>query len=99
MLLAALLATALVALIPTRRLFVGGRSTMVTAGYFVILWLLGLLVALGPGRGRLFLPVVLVLYVLPFITWRAGVARLLGRPAPPRNVTPPSEADPPGIRS
>ena len=96
-LIAVLLATALLALIPARRLYVSGQPAILIGTYVGVLWLLGILVALGPGRSRLVVPLILVLYVIPFITWRAGVDRLLGRrvrPSPPRNVTPPAEVDP-----
>ena len=101
-LLAVLLVTALLALFPTRRLYLSGHPTMVIGAYFGLLWLLGLVIAIGPGRSRLFLPLILVLYLVPFLTWRAGLERLLGRrppPAPPRNVTPPVEADRPNSPS
>jgi hypothetical protein len=101
--LAIILVTALLALIPARRLYLSGQSTMVVTAYFGVLWLLGVLIALGPGRSRLFVPLILVLYIVPFITWRAGLDRLLGRtPRPstqPRNVTPPGEADRPNSPS
>jgi hypothetical protein len=101
-LLAVLLVTALLALFPARRLHLSGYPTIVVGAYFGLLWLLGILIALGPGRSRLFLPLILVLYLVPFLTWRAGLERLLGRrppPPPPRNVTPPAEADRPNSHS
>ena len=101
-LLAVLLVTALLALFPARRRYLSGHPTIVVGAYFGLLWLLGVLIALGPGRTRLFLPLILVLYLVPFLTLRAGLERLLGRrppPPPPRNVTPPVEADPPNSSS
>ena len=48
------------------------------------------------GFGAL-LPILVVLYVVPFINWRAGLERLVGRRPrevrpPMKNVTPPDEA-------
>jgi hypothetical protein len=103
--LAVLLATGLLALIPARRLYLAGHPTTVIAAYFGILWALGGLIALGPGRSRLFVPLILVLYLVPFISWRAGLDRLLGllqrsdRAGAPRNVTPPAKPDRPNGRS
>jgi hypothetical protein len=100
--LAILLLTALLALIPARRLYLSGQTAVVVGAYFGVLWVLGALIAIGPGRSRLFVPLMLVLYLVPFLTWRAGIDRLLGRTPPPRparNVTPPAEADRPNSRS
>jgi hypothetical protein len=95
-LIAAVLVLALLALIPTRRLFRRGASAGAVAGYFLSIWMLGLLILAVPGRARLLLPIVLVLAVVPYINVREGIDRLLGRPPrPPRppmkNVTPPEE--------
>jgi hypothetical protein len=103
--LAVLLVTAVLALIPARRLYLAGQPTILIGAYFGVLWLLGALIAFGPGRSRLFVPLILVLYLVPFITWRAGLDRLLGRlrtsdrARGPRNVTPPAEHDRPSSRS
>jgi hypothetical protein len=86
-LIGAALIAGLVALWPARRLYVAGRSTSSIALYFAALWLLGLLIAIAPRAARLVLPILVVLYVLPFINWRAGIERLLGRR--PREVRPP----------
>ena len=96
-LIGAALIVGLLALWPARRLYVGGRAASSIAMYFAALWLLGLLIAIAPARARFLLPVLVVLYVVPFINWRAGIERLLGlRPreprAPMKNVTPPDEA-------
>jgi hypothetical protein len=95
-LIAAILVLALLALIPTRRLFQRGASAGAVAGYFLAVWILGLAIVAAPGRARLLLPVVIVLAVLPYLHVREGIDRLLGRPPrPPRppmkNVTPPDE--------
>jgi hypothetical protein len=97
--------TALLALIPARRLYLAGQPTIMIGAYFAVLWLLGSLIAFGPGRSRLFVPLILILYLVPFITWRAGFERLFGRGQrshranPARNVTPPDEAERPSGRS
>jgi hypothetical protein len=94
-LLVAVLVVGLLALAPTRRLYVAGRSPGIVASYFVCLWLLGVLVALAPRLARLVVPVLLVLYIVPFLNWRAGLDRLLGRRGevrpPMKNVTPPRD--------
>jgi hypothetical protein len=85
---------AVLAIVPTRRLVLRGVSPTVTAAYFAMLWLAAFAILAVPGRPRLLLPIVVILTVLPFVTWRDGVDRLLGRPArrpPPRNVTPPEQ--------
>jgi peptidoglycan/LPS O-acetylase OafA/YrhL len=86
-LIGAVLIVGLVALWPTRRLYVAGRSASSIALYFAAVFLLGLLVALAPRVARLVLPLLVVLYIVPFINWRAGIERLLGRR--PREVRPP----------
>jgi hypothetical protein len=93
-LLAAALIVGLLALAPIRRLAVAGWSRGFLATYFTSLWLLGLFLAVAPGRARLVLPLIVVLYVVPFINWRGGVERLVGRRPrevrpPMKNVTPP----------
>ena len=93
-LLAAILVVGLLALAPTRRLYIGGHSPMAIAGYFLTLWLIGIALVMTGGFLRILLPLLVVLYVLPFVTWRQGFDRLRGRPPrddrpPPRNVTPP----------
>jgi hypothetical protein len=90
----------LLTLIPARRLFVAGWSSGTIAGYYLVLCLLAMLVLTVPGRTRFLVPVILIGWVLPFVTFRAGLDRLLGRrnsppnPSagvrpPARNVTPP----------
>jgi hypothetical protein len=86
-LIAAALIVGLLALWPARRLYVTGRSTAAIGLYFAALFILGLLIALAPRAARLVLPLLVVLYVVPFINWRAGFERLLGRR--PREVRPP----------
>lgn len=90
---------------PVRRLVRDDRSLTTIVLYVVVL------VALAVGASELalaryLLPILGVVYILPFITWRAGLDRLLGRRPPirvsrverpgiegPRNVTPPDADD------
>jgi hypothetical protein len=95
-LVAAILVLALLALIPTRRLFQRGASSGLVALYFLALWLVGLAMVATGGRARILLPVIVVLAVLPYLHLRDGIDRILGRPprpiAPPvKNVTPPED--------
>jgi hypothetical protein len=89
-LLALVLVTWLLALVPTRRTVLAGWSQAAVAAYFLALWAGSVAIAVAPGA-RFLVPMVLVAYLAPFVTLRAGVDRLLGRPRPPapRNVTPP----------
>jgi len=94
-----ILLVAIVVAVPLRRLRLDGRSRGAILAYGIILLSLALAVPeLRP----------LARYLLPFVTWRGGLDRLLGRrdevrvtrPEPgaiaaPRNVTPP---DPPPAR-
>ncbi len=85
---------AAIAVIPTRRLAIRGASNLVIAAYFVALWVSALAIVGAPGRSRLLVPVIVVLAIVPFVTLREGLDRLLGRApreveSPPRNVTPP----------
>jgi hypothetical protein len=85
---------AVIAVIPTRRLAIRGASNLVIAAYFAALWLSALAIVAAPGRSRILVPVVVVLAIVPFVTLRDGLDRLMGRPPrevspPPRNVTPP----------
>jgi hypothetical protein len=92
----ATLVVGLLALAPARRLYLAGRSPGIIASYFTCLWLLGVLVALAPRLARLVVPILVVLYIVPFLDWRAGLQRMLGRPRevrpPMKNVTPRDEA-------
>lgn len=92
---------ALLVLIPTRRLQLKGWSRDALVTYFGAVWLLGVAVAAISAPARLLVPVLLVAYLAPFVTWRQGLDRVRGRPAspppppPPRvkNVTPPDPPD------
>jgi hypothetical protein len=101
-----LLATVVVVAFPVRRLRLDGHSRGTLIGYTILLLALALGVTELRPLARFLLPALGIAYIVPFITWPAGLDRLLGRrgPAvtvtrteprvipPPRNVTPP----PPG---
>jgi hypothetical protein len=96
-LIAMVLGTGLLALIPVTRLARRDVDRWVVAIYYVALWLLLLAAALVPGVRRLAIPALLVLAVVPWLSVPAAVARLLGRGGrrqPPRNVTPPEAGGP-----
>ncbi len=69
-------AIALLVLVPTRRLFVAGWSEGALATYFIAMVALGLLVAELRGPARYLVPILVLAYVAPFVTFRAGMSRL-----------------------
>lgn len=90
---------ALLVLVPTRRLALAGTQRTTLAAYFSGVWLLSLFVVLG-GANRLFVAVLLIAYVAPFVTLGAGfdaLRRRMGRMGsrPIKDVTPPDDAPPP----
>lgn len=91
-LIALVLVSALLVLIPTRRLHLAGWSQSVVGAYFLAMWLATVALAWAPGATRFLVPILVAAYLAPFVTLRAGVDRLLGRRRlpgpPPRNVTP-----------
>lgn len=94
---------ALLVLIPTRRLYLAGWRGWSLVGYFVLVLAMGLLVAEVRGPARFLVPMLVVAYLAPFVSARAGIARLLGRGGPdgggidddtrppPKDVTPPDQ--------
>ena len=85
---------ALLVLIPTRRLQIAGWTTRALGAYYLAVVGLALLVAGIRGPARFFVPILLIAYLAPFVTARAGVDRLLrrgGDGGAPRNVTPPGD--------
>jgi len=94
---------AFLVLVPTRRLQRTGWTRQALTTYFVVIWLLGAAVALAPLPARIVVPILVLAYIAPFLTIRAGLRRLLGRSAPPppaepirptvKNVTPPEDRD------
>jgi hypothetical protein len=102
-----LVVAAVVLAVPLRRLYLDGRSRTAILTYAIVVFALALAVTEIRPLARYLLPALFVVYLVPFVTWRGGLDRLLGRrgqeirvvrpepPAvePPRNVTP--DADPP----
>jgi hypothetical protein len=72
-------AIALLAMIPTRRLFLAGWSTAALTAYYLVVLALGLFVAELRGPARYLIPILVVIYIVPFITAKDGIARLRGR--------------------
>ena len=86
---------ALLVLVPTRRLAIAGAQRETLAAYFLGVWLLSVLaVVVGP---RVLLAVVLVAYVIPFVTLGPGIEAVRRRFTQPpiKDVTPRDEAPPP----
>jgi hypothetical protein len=84
------------AIVPARRLQLAGWGSVAVGLYLLLLVSLALFVAEIHGPARLLVPLLGLLYAIPFFTIRDGVARLFGargagaqrvRP-PPRDVTP-----------
>ncbi len=97
-LLAFLLVVALLALLPTRRLHLGGWPGRAVLAYYLVLIGLALAAVELRAFGRLVVPVLVVAYLAPFVAVGDGLARLLGtrrwRPdrgtgPAPKDVTPP----------
>jgi hypothetical protein len=98
-LIAIILATGLLALLPTSRLAQRSAGPWLVATWYLATWVLLVALFLAPGLARVAIPLLVVLVVGPWIDVRAGIDRLLGRPArvrrpPPRNVTPPEAGGP-----
>ena len=98
-LIALVLATGLLALVPTRRLAQRAASPALVTGWYLVTWALLAALVLVPAIARIAIPLLIVLLVAPWIDVRAGIARLLGRPGrvrrpPTRNVTPPEAGGP-----
>jgi hypothetical protein len=97
------LGIALLVLLPARRLQLAGLRARWIAAYFVVTWALGFFLAFRPVAARFLVPILVLLYIAPFVTAPERVTQLVRRPRPggrgdpPRppmkNVTPP---DPPG---
>jgi hypothetical protein len=99
-LLALALGVLLLALLPARRLQLGGLSGRSIGVYTLFVWLLGMAVVVRPGVTRFLIPILLVAYIAPFVAGPERIARLrrVGRRGPPaspprsmKDVTPPSE--------
>jgi hypothetical protein len=95
-LLALALVIALLALIPARRLQLAGVSSRAIGLYALVLWVLGMTLAVRPAGARVLIPFLLVAYIAPFVAAPDRVRRVFGRgglppgdPPPMKDVTPP----------
>ena len=98
-LLALALVIGLIVLIPARRLQLAGLSRVAIGSYVAFLWGLGMFMAVRPIGIRFLLPVLLIVYLAPFIAAPDRVARVLSRRRPDsrppmKNVTPPDDRPP-----
>lgn len=73
---------ALLVLIPTRRLFLAGWRRDALTAYYLVVLVLGTLVAVVRGPATFLVPILLVAWLAPFVTLRDGIDRLLGRSGP-----------------
>lgn len=103
-----LVVAAVVLAVPLRRLYLDGRSRSAILTYAVVLLALAVAVTEFRPLARYLLPALFLVYLAPFVTWRGGLDRLLGRRAeevrvmrpepravePPRNVSPDDDSDP-----
>ena len=99
LLIAIVLVTGLLALVPTWRLAQRSASRWLVTGWYLATWALLVGLVLVPPLRRIAVPLLVVLAVAPWIDVRGAIDRLLGRPRrlrrpPPRNVTPPEAGGP-----
>jgi di/tricarboxylate transporter len=99
-LLALAILIALVVLLPARRLHLAGLSSRAIGLYAVCLWALAMLLAFRPVLTRVLVPILLVMYLAPFVAAPGRVSGIVRRtrgrgdqpPRPPmKNVTPPPD--------
>ena len=108
LLLAAGLVIGLLVLLPARRLQLGGTSRQWIALYAVCVWALAFLLVVRPIAARFLVPILIVLYLAPFVAAPDRIRAIVrrspggrngrgGPPAPPmKNVTPPDDPSQPG---
>jgi hypothetical protein len=96
---------ALVVLLPARRLHLAGFSREVITVYALGVWALAMVLAIRPVLIRFLVPIVVVLYLAPFVTAPGRMSAIVRRgrgprgdpPRPPmKNVTPPDGPAGPG---
>ena len=80
-LLALALVLGLIVLIPARRLQLAGFSRAAIATYAAFLWAMGMLVAVRPIGIRFLLPILLIVYLAPFVAGPERMARVVRRRA------------------
>lgn len=93
LLVALVLILAVLVALPARRLYAAGWRGWPLLVYFVGVIGLGVLVAELRAPARFLVPILVVAYIAPFVTLRAGIGRLTGRPNDPaprqvKDVTP-----------
>lgn len=71
-LIAIVLLTALLALLPTRRLYRAGWSQGLVSSYYVALWSAASVVAWAPGPARFLAPIVVIAWLAPFVVLRTA---------------------------
>lgn len=95
----------LIVLIPARRLQIAGFSALTTGTYAAVLWLVGMLIAVRGLGLRFMVPILLIVYLAPFVAGPERMARIVRRQRPPgstgsggvppmKNVTPPDDVPP-----
>jgi hypothetical protein len=94
------LVVGLIALVPARRLRASGLGPAAIGAYALVLWVLGMMLALRPVASRILIPILILLYVAPFVPAPDVLRRVLGRGSTPdrppmKNVTPPDSGLPP----
>lgn len=95
---AVVVSVGLLALLPTRRLFLAGWGPRALFAYLVTIVGLGLLAIEARSAARYVVPILVLAYLAPFVTPPPLIARLLGpgaRRPPPKDVTP----RPPALRT
>ncbi len=89
---------ALLVLLPARRLHLAGFSREVVTVYALGVWALAMVLAIRPLLIRFLVPILVVLYLAPFVTAPGRMTAIIRRgrgprgdpPRPPmKNVTPP----------
>lgn len=83
---------ALLALIPTRRLFLAGWSRNGLLTYWLTLTIMALAVAVMPSPARFLVPFLIVVYLMPFVTLRTGIDRVRERLGLPASTARPGRA-------
>lgn len=70
---------ALLALIPTRRLFLAGWSRNGLLAYWLTITLTAMVVSVMPAPARFLVPFLIIAYLMPFVTLRTGLDRVRER--------------------
>ena len=88
----------LLVLLPARRLQLAGLAPRTIGMLALLLWVMGMIIAIRPVGLRVLLPILLIAYLAPFVAGPDRVARVLARrrvDSPPmKDVTPPDQRPP-----